>query len=80
MLQDLGLLELNFTNDRKVENKFESKEEELIYSHLSGEPLHIDSLPHLTNLEISEILVKLLEMEFNGLVRQLPGKYYVRFA
>jgi len=80
MLQDLGLLELNFDSNKKVENKFESKEEELIYNCLSSEPLHIDSLPHQTNLDISEILVKLLEMEFNGLVRQLPGKYYVRFA
>jgi len=86
MLQDLGLLELSFAanaNNSKTEKKFESKEDEIIYNCLSSEPTeptHIDSLPHLTNLEISEILVRLLEMEFNDLVRQLPGKYYIRQA
>jgi len=80
MLQDLGLLEIKFdSSSSKVENKFESKEEEIIYNCLSDEPTHIDSLPHATNLDISEILVRLLEMEFNDLVKQLPGKYYVRF-
>ena len=78
MLQDLGLMELSFEKTRPKEISFNSKEEELIYNILSDEPIHIDSIPQLANLDISEVLVKLLEMEFNEQVKQLPGKYYIK--
>jgi len=78
MLQDLGLTELPFEKTQVKEITFNSKEEELIYNILSTEPIHIDSIPQLTNLDISEILVILLEMEFNGQIKQLPGKYYIK--
>ncbi len=63
--------------EKKVEIEFNSDEEKSIYEALSLEPIHIDALPEKTGLDISQILVTLLDMEFRGVVRQLPGKYYV---
>ena len=79
MLEDMGITEINYNETDNIKNiTFSTIEEEKIYNNLSGEPLHIDALIGLTGLDISEILVQLIEMEFSGLVRQLPGKHYIR--
>ena len=60
-----------------IEIKFNNDVEKRIYSALSLEPIQIDTLAAKTNLEISTLLVALLELEFRGIIRQLPGKNYV---
>ncbi len=40
--------------------------------------MHIDEIAEKSNVEITDIIVKLLNMEFESIVRQLPGKHYVR--
>lgn len=77
VLEDLGLIEEISFADKAEKIKFENQSDKLLYEVLTLEPIHIDELPEKTNLGISEILVKLLEFEFKGLVRQLPGKYYI---
>lgn len=78
------LLDLNFSfksNTSKFsenKNQITDLKEKLIYDTLIDEPMHIDNIANLTKLEITDVLVKLLNMEFNGLVRQLPGKYYIK--
>jgi DNA processing protein len=52
--------------------------EQLIATQLSNEPLHIDELALRTGHTLPALLVDLLQMEFKDLVRQLPGKYFVR--
>ncbi|MBK7265918.1 MAG: DNA-protecting protein DprA [Ignavibacteriales bacterium] len=52
--------------------------EEKIYTTIGFEPLHIDQISSLTGLNISECLINLLQLEFKGLVRQQPGKNFVR--
>lgn len=49
-----------------------------IYDTLSDEPIHIDEIALRNNLSVSDCLVSLLNLEFEGLVKQLPGKYFVR--
>jgi DNA processing protein len=61
----------------KVNIEFYSEQEKNIYATLSFEPIHIDMIPEKTGLPITQVLVTLLEMEFRGIVRQLPGKLYV---
>ncbi|MEX2115613.1 MAG: DNA-processing protein DprA [Bacteroidota bacterium] len=53
---------------------FETK----IYESLSQEPMHIDMIADTTGLTTPDGLVALLSLEFKGLVRQLPGKYFQR--
>lgn len=52
--------------------------ENTILQRLSAEPVHIDVLSERTALSTSDCLVTLLSLEFKGLVRQLPGKYFVK--
>lgn len=52
--------------------------EEKILSQLDDEPLQIDVLAAKTNLSTSDCLVHLLSLEFKGVVRQLPGKTFIR--
>jgi DNA processing protein len=55
-----------------------SKSETVIYNLLGFEPMHIDKIYEGTGFNISACLVELLSLEFKGIVRQLPGKYFVR--
>jgi DNA processing protein len=55
-----------------------SKEERQIYALLeaAGEPIHIDTIIERSELDVQTVNVKLLEMEFNDAIRQLPGKHF----
>jgi DNA processing protein len=77
VLEHLGLIQTSLSLSDKQPN-LKSKEEKLVWDAVSMEPIHIDDLADKTELEISKLLVVLLEMEFSGLLRQLPGKNYVR--
>ncbi|MBN1448570.1 MAG: DNA-processing protein DprA [Bacteroidetes bacterium] len=52
--------------------------EQQIFEELSAEPLHIDELAARTGFPLSSLLTDLLQMEFKGAIRQLPGKYFQR--
>ncbi|MDP2208581.1 MAG: DNA-processing protein DprA [Bacteroidota bacterium] len=52
--------------------------EKKIYDTLDDEPIHIDLLAEKSGMPTSDALVNLLSLEFKGLVRQLPGKMFVR--
>ena len=54
--------------------------ETTIYESLGEEPMHIDMISDATGLTTPDGLVALLSLEFKGLVRQLPGKYFQRMA
>ncbi|MBI1802881.1 MAG: DNA-protecting protein DprA [Ignavibacteriae bacterium] len=49
-----------------------------IYDTLSDEPLHIDAIAERSGGTTADALVYLLSLEFKGLVKQLPGKLFVR--
>ena len=42
------------------------------------EPIHVDELVESTGLSSSETLATLCEMEMRGIIRQMPGKQFVR--
>jgi len=42
------------------------------------EPIHVDELVERTGLSSSETLAALCEMEMRGVIRQMPGKQFVR--
>jgi DNA processing protein len=53
-------------------------EEETILNSLSSEPIDIDNIIIKNNLPVGKVLLSLLNLEMKGLVKQLPGKMYVR--
>ena len=52
--------------------------EKIIYELIrkKNEPVHIDSISEISGLNISDCLVTLLNLEFKGIIRQLPGKMF----
>jgi len=78
VLHNVGLIDKIPFQSNKKKFEFKNSIENDLYELLSYEPMHIDQISINSGLDISEILVKLLEFEFKGLVRQLPGKYYIK--
>lgn len=80
LLEDLGLSRLDLVKNSSFQRDivFNHPNEEILYKQISYEPVHIDKIFEDTGIEISEGLVRLLELEFRGVIRQLPGKYYVK--
>ncbi len=50
----------------------------LVYRILSEEALHIDEVILKTGLSSSHVSSLLLDLELNGLIKQLPGKRFIR--
>jgi DNA processing protein len=42
----------------------------------AGEPLNIDAIIERSEIDVQTVLVRLLELEFKDMVRQLPGKHF----
>lgn len=42
----------------------------------AGEPLYIDTILERSGVDVQTVLVRLLELEFKDLIRQLPGKHF----
>lgn len=77
VLIDLDVISSEKLEFKKEEIKFDNPQEKSIYENLNFEPKHIDSILQDTGLDISELLVALLNLEFRSLIKQLPGKYYI---
>lgn len=52
--------------------------EHSILDRVGGDPQHIDAIVETSGLGPADVLVALLGLEFKGLVRQLPGKWFTR--
>ncbi|MBN2382059.1 DNA-processing protein DprA [bacterium] len=52
--------------------------QQLIYSLLSDEPKHIDLIQRQSGLSASQLAPVLLKLELDGLLKQLPGKMYLK--
>jgi len=55
-----------------------SEEENKIWEHLSYEPIQVDKLAEILNLPVQKILSSLLNLELQGIVRQIPGRNFVK--
>jgi DNA processing protein len=52
--------------------------EKIIYDLIGDYPMHIDQIAHQGRLEPHEVSSALTRMELKGMIRQLPGKMFVR--
>ena len=52
--------------------------EQTIHGLLGEDPIHIDAISDRAQLSTPDTLVSLLSLEFKGLVKQLPGKMFLR--
>ncbi len=77
VLKDIGVADIN-SSSNQVKIEFSDAEEKIIFETLSHEPLHVDNISEQCGIDMSQLLVKLLNMEFQNKVKQLPGKHYIR--
>jgi DNA processing protein len=79
ILEELGYeYRAEVYNNQKAKIEDISKTEKRIYNLLSWEPVNIDLLLERNMGQEEMVLRILLELELKGLIKQLPGKYYVR--
>lgn len=52
--------------------------EKNVYDKLESSPLHIDSLIDLLSIDSTQVMTVLFSLELRGLVKSLPGKYFVK--
>ncbi len=79
MIDELGLSQqMPAGKNETIRMNFDTATEKKIYEQISYEPLQVDTIAERTGIEISELLVILLNMEFNNYVKQLPGKHYIK--
>ncbi len=52
--------------------------EQQIYDQIELNPVHIDTISANSGISTSECLIHLLNLEFGGVIKQLPGKYFIR--
>jgi len=55
-----------------------TRRENRVYACVGAEPLHADALTASTGLPAGQLIADLLALEMKGLVRQLPGKFFIR--
>lgn len=77
------LEELNIKLDQKSVSKLQPELDLNLFeaktlSVLSDEPIYIDDIAEKTEMAISDCLVNLLTLEFKGVVKQFPGKMFIR--
>ena len=49
-----------------------------LYDMICDYPIHIDQIVRQGDMDAGEVSSILMEMELKGLVKQLPGKMFVR--
>ncbi|GAW94332.1 DNA-processing protein DprA [Calderihabitans maritimus] len=76
ILEEYGIKPFFSGEDRKGNISLDKIEKEVLQL-VSSEPVHVDELQKLTGLSISRLNSILMFLELKGLVRQLPGKYYL---
>lgn len=80
VLQSIGLQEIKtkqgLTDQEKDVNL--TPEANFILSQLSLNPLHIDSIELGNRITMSQLRMLLLELELQGLLKQLPGQLYIK--
>lgn len=52
--------------------------EQKVYDVLEVQPIHVDAIAEKADMSSSDVLVNLLSLEFKGMVKQLPGKMFVK--
>jgi DNA processing protein len=74
VIRDLGVA-VQLEEKAKVEV---SAEEKTVLEALSADPLHVDEVCETLGMPMAVLLGVLMQLELKGLVRQLPGKFFVK--
>jgi len=76
--ENQGSTAIDSTQGKGTETLPLSEEEKKVYKVIEKEPLYIDQIVRLTGMESFKASQILMKLEIRGLIRQLPGKFFVR--
>lgn len=71
----------NEANSKSTNNKkySRSQSEALLAFMETGNPISLDELNAKSNIPINDLSILLLDLEFSGAIRSLPGKIYIKY-
>ncbi len=80
ILEEFGIkAESSYKGDLKEHTAIKlNPVEKKIYECLSEYPVHIDEIIRNTGIDPAEVLSTLLKMEIKGLIKQMPGKLFIK--
>jgi len=81
VLQELGLDIKSQLEQEEVQPKIHinlSVEEYKIYEFIEHQPNHIDVIAEKCKQDIGALMGQMVHLELKGVIKQLPGQYYVR--
>ena len=70
--------ETEIKNDERLNPALPKEDERRLYDLISGQSMQLDELVEKTNLDIPRISGILLRLQMKKLIKQLPGKQFVR--
>ncbi|MDD4899942.1 MAG: DNA-processing protein DprA [Candidatus Omnitrophica bacterium] len=74
--------EFNFTAQKQKAKRNRAKESKIefpaVYDLISEEPVQLDDLLEKSSLDMQHLSCSLLQLQLGKLIKQLPGKYFVR--
>lgn len=77
IIEELGILSVS--DGLQEEQRVRITEDEAkIYQLIDQTPLHIDIICSRVSCDIGLLMNQMINLELKGLIRQLPGQYYVR--
>ena len=59
-----------------TETASDAKEDKIVISVIGADKIHIDQIVRNANLLVRRVLGMLTMLEINGIIEQLPGKFY----
>lgn len=77
ILEEFNIKRVIASGTKNIDLSKLPKEEAVLLSCLTREPKHIDEISVKCNMEARDVLGILSVLEIKGLVRQIPGKYFV---
>lgn len=77
ILNDLGW-KLIEAAEQQLEDLLDNPNEILLYKLIDNEPKQIDVIAEAADLDTPLVMVGLLNLEFKGLIKQLPGKNFIK--
>jgi len=73
----LDFLGIETKDIKRAEIKLQGDEEK-VFDNLTYEPRHIDELQEVLSIPVSKLSGILLSLELKGIVKQLPGRHFVK--
>lgn len=72
------LINVNYIRSVETKPKFSSTTEKEVYTLLNDNPIHIDDIHKITNIDINHLYEVLFELQLKNEIMCLAGNYYVK--